>query len=269
MTTNTYPPGHIIFKENDPSNEVYLVRSGRVEVSMLAGDKPVILNQLGPGEVFGELGLFDEKPRSATIKTLETTELDVLTREEAGRLVTEKAPELIPFLQALFERLRNVSNRLRIEMQKNPGTAGLPQLASLYDHGSVPAATAAMKAIIEPISAKAKKSCGQDRIEVAEFPYRIGRASEHGQPDPFHHNNLLLHDEPPLRISRAHCALEFERNQLVLRDRGSSLGTIADNEPLGVEAGRLSIPMTVGVHEIKLGDEDSPYTFRVTIAAAV
>jgi CRP-like cAMP-binding protein len=272
MTTTTYPPGTVIFKENDPSNEVYLVRSGRVEVSMLVDGKPLVLNQLGPGEVFGELGLFDEKPRSATITTLDTVELDILTREEAGILLTEKAPELIPFLQALFERLRSLSNRLRLEMQKKsaiPANGAHPRLAPLYQSGSGPAATPALEVIIEPLTPQAKAACGgQERIEVASFPFRIGRSTEHGQSDPFHPTNLLLHDEQPFHVSRAHCALEFERNALVLLDRGSALGTVLDGDEIGIEAGVLSAPLEVGVHEMALGGEKGPFRFRITVAGA-
>ena len=63
----TYGKDEAIFREGDPSDSVFVVVSGRVELSKLGPDGPVVLAMLGPLEMFGEMGILDDSPRSATV----------------------------------------------------------------------------------------------------------------------------------------------------------------------------------------------------------
>jgi len=79
-------PDAVVFSEGDAGRDVYLVLEGRVRV---VGNVDLDAHRrlhpgfsdLGPGEVFGELALFDRQPRSATVTTVAPTELAVLDGE--------------------------------------------------------------------------------------------------------------------------------------------------------------------------------------------
>jgi CRP-like cAMP-binding protein len=69
-----------------------------VEVSKLADQKKVVLAVLQPKEIFGELGLIDDKPRSATVIAKTPVIVDEIMREDFITLLDDKAPYIIPVL---------------------------------------------------------------------------------------------------------------------------------------------------------------------------
>src|SRR4026207_601321 len=76
VTRKSAPRSTTIMAGGDPTDSLYIVLSGRLKVMMSdAEGKEVILSILGPGEFFGEMGLIDDEPRSASVGTIESCEL--------------------------------------------------------------------------------------------------------------------------------------------------------------------------------------------------
>lgn len=73
VPTVQFAAGEVIFKENDTSNSVYLIISGKVEISRQQNHKKIILATQGENTLFGEMALIDGKSRSATVTALERT----------------------------------------------------------------------------------------------------------------------------------------------------------------------------------------------------
>lgn len=73
VPTEKFGPGEIIFKEGDPSNSVYLIIDGKVEISRQRKGSLFILATQGKNTLFGEMALIDGKSRSATAKAIELT----------------------------------------------------------------------------------------------------------------------------------------------------------------------------------------------------
>src|SRR2546423_11165380 len=72
----------VIFHRDDPGTMVFIIRSGRVKISLLNEEgSEVTLALFGPGDFFGEMSLLDDLPRSATATALEATEAVTLARE--------------------------------------------------------------------------------------------------------------------------------------------------------------------------------------------
>ena len=107
----------MIFREGDTTQEAYRILKGRVEISIAGEGKSVILAQLGEGDIFGEMAMVDERPRSASAQALEVTECEVLTAENFNEAVLQRPEILIPYLASFFERLRTANDRLRMEMR--------------------------------------------------------------------------------------------------------------------------------------------------------
>lgn len=81
----TYPKGEIVFEEGSPGQEMFIVRTGRVEIIMKGTEGPLPLAILGPGEVFGEMALVDDAPRSATATAMEN-DTQLVAREARENL---------------------------------------------------------------------------------------------------------------------------------------------------------------------------------------
>jgi CRP-like cAMP-binding protein len=79
--TVRFKKGATIIHEGTTGSNAYLVLSGSVEVYKKVGDEKLVLSRLVKGNIFGEMSLVDDKPRSATIVALEDTEVRILSRE--------------------------------------------------------------------------------------------------------------------------------------------------------------------------------------------
>jgi uncharacterized membrane protein len=130
----SFAPGETIFRAGDPGGVMHVVLSGRVDVSILDQDRRrVVLHALGPGEIFGELSLFDGEPRSATVVAVEPTRTFLIDREDLGRLFAHRPRAAIDILAVLGRRLRATDRLLSERVARNPNEV-LDQKATFGDH---------------------------------------------------------------------------------------------------------------------------------------
>ena len=88
--------GSIVIAAGDPTDSLYIILSGRLKVMMSdAEGKEVILSILSGGEFFGEMGLIDDAPRSASVVAIEPCELLVITRRDFKRCMAENAQAVL------------------------------------------------------------------------------------------------------------------------------------------------------------------------------
>jgi CRP/FNR family transcriptional regulator len=105
--------GIAIFREGDQSNTCYVVKSGRVRaVREHADGRSLTLAHFGPGDIFGELAMFDDERRSATIETLEDTEVLAILGGDMQGLLHAHPDIAVKLLAALGRRLRETNERL-------------------------------------------------------------------------------------------------------------------------------------------------------------
>ncbi len=96
-----------IMRQGDVGVGAFIIRSGKVEVVQDKDGQPHRLATLGPGEMFGEMALLDEFPRSASVRALEPTTLLGLQRWHF-RGILESHPQIaLAILPVLTRRLRN------------------------------------------------------------------------------------------------------------------------------------------------------------------
>lgn len=94
--------GEPVFFEHQQGDEMYAVLSGRIDV--LTYGK--VLEQVGPGGMFGEMALIDEGPRSAAALAAERSEVFVISRALFLTLVAEHPPFALHVMKVLAQRLR-------------------------------------------------------------------------------------------------------------------------------------------------------------------
>jgi CRP/FNR family transcriptional regulator len=105
--------GEVVFREGDESNTCYIVRSGHARAVREHSDgRSITLANFGPGDIFGELAMFDNERRSATVETLEETEAIAILGGDTRRLLREHPDIAIKLVAALGRRLRETNERL-------------------------------------------------------------------------------------------------------------------------------------------------------------
>ncbi len=116
----SYRAGQVIFNQGDTGDEMYIVADGQVNI-YLPGDasRRVSLKDLARGEYFGELGLFDDKPRSASALATTDAVLLGLTRSMLATYLESRPQSAMPILRTMAERLRQTNALLSQRAAKN------------------------------------------------------------------------------------------------------------------------------------------------------
>jgi len=108
-----FDPGQVVFREGDSSDTCYIVRSGRARAVREHSDGRVItLATFGPGDIFGELAMFEDERRSATVEAVEPTTAVAVLGPDMRRLMTEHPDIATRLVIALGRRLRESNERL-------------------------------------------------------------------------------------------------------------------------------------------------------------
>jgi CRP/FNR family transcriptional regulator len=109
----SFQPGEVVFHEGDSSDTCYIVRSGHARAIREHGvGRSLTLANFGPGDIFGELAMFDDERRSATVQALEQTEVVAILGGDMRRLLREHPDIAVKLLASLGRRLRETNERL-------------------------------------------------------------------------------------------------------------------------------------------------------------
>mgnify|MGYP000004553601 CR=1 FL=1 len=113
MTEKRVPRGGVIFSEGEPGDRMYVILDGKVKLGQTSPDgRESLLAVLGPGEVFGELSLFDPGPRTATATAVTDTVVVGLGHADLRPWLTGRPEVAEALLQALAQRLRRTNEAL-------------------------------------------------------------------------------------------------------------------------------------------------------------
>jgi CRP/FNR family transcriptional regulator len=104
--------GDVIFKEGSHGVAVYIIESGKVEISKDVQGRKFVIETLGPGEMLGEMSFIDHEPRSATAIALEDTVLDLLDKDFIDSEFNQISSDFRAVIRALVKRLRNTTQKL-------------------------------------------------------------------------------------------------------------------------------------------------------------
>jgi len=113
VTRKSAPRSTTIMAGGDATDSLYIVLSGRLKVMMSDSEgKEVILTILGPGEFFGEMGLIDDEPRSATVMTIEPCELLSIAKRDFKKCLAENFEMAMAVMRSLVKRLREADRKI-------------------------------------------------------------------------------------------------------------------------------------------------------------
>lgn len=113
VTRRSAPRGTLVLNAGDQTDSLYIVLSGRLKVLMSDSDgKEVILSILGPGEFFGEMGLIDDSPRSASVLAIEPCELLSISKRDFKSCLAQNFEMAMAVMKGLVRRLREADRKI-------------------------------------------------------------------------------------------------------------------------------------------------------------
>jgi len=108
-----FVPNHIIFREGDESDTCYVLSTGHARAVREHPDgRTISLAHFGPGDIFGELAMFDDERRSATVETLDEVQTVAILGADMRRLIREHPDLAVKLVISLGRRLRETNERL-------------------------------------------------------------------------------------------------------------------------------------------------------------
>ena len=247
----------VLFRQGDPSDFAILIHSGSADVLRHVGDEAIVLGSVHAGEFVGEMGVLEERPRSATVRAAAPVEAEVIERQAFLDRVADD-PELArKLLVRMSVRLRDVEDmlaRLYAQGSENGGRREVVEAPTTTPAITLLATTPGARAFV-----------GADPIAITRLPFTLGRQPAEDEVPPVITPDLAIPEPGPYRLSRAHFSLIAQGGEVMVRDLASTLGTIVNDRAIGRDFPVDSAPLHRGDNTIIAGGKGSPFVFRVTL----
>lgn len=117
MKVETYKPGDIIIQEGDTDRDLYVLNAGVVEVSMREENGTVVLSEIEPPQIIGELSFLTGHPRIATAKAKTDVEVFIFPYENLERQISQLPTSIRPIINTLISRVRTQDQRI-VELEE-------------------------------------------------------------------------------------------------------------------------------------------------------
>jgi CRP-like cAMP-binding protein len=117
-----FPRGTVLFREGEPGKEMYVVQSGRVEISKRVGGEEKLLTTLGQGEFFGEMSILNNAPRSASATCAEDSKLLVIDPKTFEAMIRGNAEIALRMIKKLADRLQEADHQIENLLMRDAGS---------------------------------------------------------------------------------------------------------------------------------------------------
>jgi CRP-like cAMP-binding protein len=188
-----FDPGEVVFREGDSSDTCYVVRDGRARaVRTSRAGRTITLATFGPGDIFGELALFEDERRSATVEAVQRTSVVGVLGPDMRRLMTEHAEISSRLVIALGRRLRETNERLSrqsFQTVQSRVAVVLSQLVAQEGDGAV-----GKDVLVRATQAELAQLAGSSRESASRFLAVLERAGVISQG----RGRLVVHDPAAL-----------------------------------------------------------------------
>jgi CRP/FNR family transcriptional regulator len=185
-----FQPGQVVFREGDASDTCYVVRSGSARAVREHPDgRTITLATFGPGDIFGELAMFEDERRSATVEAIQATDAVALLGPDMRRLMVEHPQISMRLVIALGRRLRDTNERLARQsfqtVQSRVAVVLRDLVAQAIATGSAP-----REVLVTATQADVAKLAGSSRESASRFLAVLERAGVISQG----RGRLVVHD---------------------------------------------------------------------------
>jgi CRP/FNR family cyclic AMP-dependent transcriptional regulator len=190
-----FDPGQAVFREGDASETCYVVREGHLRAIRSHGDgRTITLATFGPGDIFGELAMFEDELRSATVEAIEPTSVVGVLGPDMRRLM-EEHPGIAPRLViALGRRLREMNERLSRQSFQTVQSRVAVVLAQLVEQ-ALAGGKEGSDVLVTTTQAEVAQLAGSSRESASRFLAVLERAGVISQG----RGRLVVHDAEALK----------------------------------------------------------------------
>jgi len=190
----TWEPGQVVFREGDQSDTCYVVKHGHARAIREHTDgRTITLANFGSGDIFGELAMFEDEKRSATVETLDAVEAVALLGADMRRLMREHPGIAVGIVVSLGRRLRAMNERVASQsfqtVQSRVATVLTQLVAEAQEEGA-----GEREVLVIATQADVAKLAGSSRESASRFLAVLERAGviEQGR------GKLTVHDPSAL-----------------------------------------------------------------------
>jgi CRP/FNR family transcriptional regulator len=185
-----FPAGQVIFREGDASDTCYVVRQGHARAIREHSDgRSITLANFGPGDIFGELAMFDAERRSATVEAIDELGAIAVLGGDMRRLLREHSEIALKLIVALGRRLRETNERLSRQSFQTVQSRVATVLSQLVDEARAEGA-GERDVLLRCTQADVAKLAGSSRESASRFLAVLERAGVVSQG----RGKLIVHD---------------------------------------------------------------------------
>src|SRR5919204_6948274 len=112
MTCTHFAKEEVLFREGDPADSVFRVLSGSVDILRELDGDSILLGTVGAGQLIGEMGVVENRPRSATARATSEVDVEILTPTEFLDQIVGSPQAARELIQRLSQRLREADDRI-------------------------------------------------------------------------------------------------------------------------------------------------------------
>ena len=190
-----FAAGQVIFREGDASDTCYVVRRGHCRaVRENIDGRTIALAHFGPGDIFGELAMFDDERRSATVESLDDVEAIAIAGSDMRRLMRAHADIAVKLVIGVARRLREANERLTRQSFQTVQSRVAAVLGQLVEQAQREGAQPA-DVTITTTQADLAKLAGSSRESASRFLAVLERAGVISQG----RGRLTVHDPTALQ----------------------------------------------------------------------
>jgi CRP/FNR family transcriptional regulator len=191
----SFEPGEIVFREGDASDTCYVVRDGHARAVHEHGDgRTITLATFGPGDIFGELAMFEDELRSATVEAIEPTGVVAVLGPDMRRLMTDHPEISMRLVIALGRRLREANDRLSRQSFQTVQSRVASVLSELVAQGRIDGREDA-EVLVTATQTDLAQLAGSSRESASRFLAVLERAGVISQG----RGRLVVHDPKALK----------------------------------------------------------------------
>ena len=190
-----FPAGQVLFREGDASDTCYVVRTGHARAIREHSDgRSITLANFGPGDIFGELAMFDGERRSATVESIGELQAVAIGARDMRRLMQAHPALAVEMVVALGRRLRESNERLARQSFQTVQSRVATVLSQLVAQERADGAAGEREVLLTTTQADVAKLAGSSRESASRFLAVLERAGVIAQG----RGRLVVHDPAAL-----------------------------------------------------------------------
>src|SRR5262245_30090752 len=118
----TFQQDQVIFGAGEPGDAAYVIIQGRAEVSVTTASGPLVINSLGPNDILGEIAIFADVPRTATVTATTRVEALRIAKEQFTGIIRQNPEAALELIRILASRLALTTAQLTSARNRSAGT---------------------------------------------------------------------------------------------------------------------------------------------------